>query len=191
MDFTGEALAATRVTDGAVLVLGATTGVEVGTEKVWEYCEDRGIPRLFFVSMMDKDNADFDRVYADINDHLTSKVIPVEIPIGAGEDFRGIINLFSGRAHMYKPGSTSGEYEETDIPEEKQAKFERWRTELMETIATTDDSLLEAYLEGGEIDRDQALNALKKAMTRGEVFPLFCGAPQKTWGTRALIRKLV
>ena len=191
MDFTGEALAATRVADGAVIVLGATTGVEVGTEKVWEYCENRGMPRLFFVSMMDKENADFEKVYADIKEHLTAKVIPVEIPIGAGDDFRGIINLFSGRAHIYKAGSTSGEYEETDIPEEKQEKFERWRTELMETIATTDDTLLEAYLEGGEIDRDRALEAMKAAMERAEVFPLFCGAPQKTWGTRALGRKLV
>jgi elongation factor G len=141
--------------------------------------------------MMDKENADFERVYNDINQHLTEKVIPVEIPIGAGEGFRGIINLFSGRAHIYEPGSASGEYEETDIPEEKREKFEKWRTELMETIATTDDTLLEAYLEGGEIDREQALEAMKAAMARGEVFPLFCGAPQKTWGTRALIRKIV
>lgn len=191
MDFTGEALAATRVADGAVVVLGATTGVEVGTEKVWEYCEDRGIPRLFFVSMMDKENADFDSAYSDIKEHLTDAVVPVEIPIGAGEDFRGIINLFSGRAHVYDPASASGEYEETDIPEELQAKFEEWRTELMETIATTDDSLLEAYLEGGEIGREDALAAMKSAMARGEIFPIFCGAPQKTWGTRALIRKLV
>ncbi|MGK7312458.1 MAG: elongation factor G [Candidatus Longimicrobiales bacterium M2_2A_002] len=191
MDFTGEALAATRVADGAVIVLGATTGVEVGTEKVWEYCEDRGVPRLFFVSMMDKENADFDSVYSDIKEHLTDPVIPVEIPIGAGDDFRGIINLFSGRAHIYDPASSAGEYEETDIPEELQAKFEEWRTELMETIATTDDTLLEAYLEGGEIDREQALEAMKAAMGRGEIFPLFCGAPQKTWGTRALLRKVV
>jgi elongation factor G len=129
--------------------------------------------------MMDKENADFDRVYADINDHLTEKVIPVEIPIGAGDDFRGIINLFSGRAHIYQPGSTSGEYEETDIPEEKREKFEKWRTELMETIATTDDSLLEAYLEGGEIDRDQALEAMKAAMARGEVFPSSVARPRR------------
>ncbi|HSH44339.1 MAG TPA: elongation factor G [Longimicrobiales bacterium] len=190
-DFTGEAVAATRVADGAVIVLGATTGVEVGTEKVWEYCESRSIPRLFFVSMMDRENAGFERVYRDIKEHLTTAVLPVEIPIGAGDDFRGIINLFSGRAHMYVPGSTSGEYEETEIPEEKRAKFERWRTELMETIATTDDALLEAYLDGQEIDREHALSALKGAMARGEVVPLFCGAPQKTWGTRALVRKLV
>jgi elongation factor G len=191
MDFTGEALAATRAADGAVIVLGAASGVEVGTEKVWEYCEDRRIPRLFFVSMMDKEHADFDAVYRQINDELTPKVVPVEIPIGAGDDFRGIINLFSGRAHMYKPGSTTGEYEETDVPAEKQEKFERWRTELMETIATTDDSLLESYLEGGEIDRTQAIEAMKAAMQRGEIFPLFCGSPEKAWGIRALGRKLV
>ncbi len=191
MDFTGEALAATRVADGAVVVLGATTGVEVGTEKVWEYCEDRGIPRLFFVSMMDKENADFDAVFNDVKEHLTDQVVPVEIPIGAGDEFRGIINLFSGRAHIFDPASPTGEYEETDIPEELEAEFEEWRTELMETIATTDDDLLEAYLEGGEIDREQALTTMKAAMSRGEIYPLFCGAPLRAWGTRALIRKLV
>ncbi len=191
MDFTGEALAATRVADGAVLVLGATSGVEVGTEKVWEYCEERRIPRLFFVSMMDKEHADFDGVYQKVKEQLTEKVVPVEMPIGAGEDFRGIIDLFSGRARMYKGDSLTGEYEEADIPAEKQDQFEEWRTELMETIATTDDALLEAYLEGGDIDRDQAISALKAAMQDGEIFPLFCGAPEKAWGVRALGGKLV
>ncbi|MFP4623652.1 MAG: elongation factor G [Gemmatimonadota bacterium] len=191
MDFTGEALAATRVADGAVVVLGATTGVEVGTEKVWEYCENRGLPRLFFISMMDKENADFDAVFRDVKEHLTDKVIPVEIPIGAGDGFRGVIDLFSGTARMYEAGGVNGEYQEADVPEELQARFEEWRTELMETIATTDDALLEAYLEAGEIDPAQALAATKSAMARGEIFPLFCGAPQKTWGTRALMEKVV
>ncbi|MFW6201100.1 MAG: elongation factor G [Gemmatimonadota bacterium] len=191
MDFTGEALAATRVADGAVLVLGATAGVEVGTEKVWEYCEDRGIPRLFFVSMMDKENADFDGVYRQIKDGLSEQIVPVEIPIGAGEDFRGIINLFSGKAHLYEAGANRGEYEETEVPEELSDRFEEWRTELIEAIATTDDTLLEAYLEGEEIDRDRAIAAMKAAMARGEMFPLFCGAAEKTWGTRALLSKLV
>jgi elongation factor G len=191
MDFTGEALAATRVADGAVLVLGATTGVEVGTEKVWDYCEARKIPRLFFVAMMDKEHADFEAVYREIREQLTEKVIPVEIPIGAGPDFRGIINLFSGRAHIYTTTGVTGEYTEEDVPAELQEKFEEWRTDLMETIATTDDTLLEAYLEGGEIDRDQAIQAMKAAMQSGELYPVFCGAPIKGWGTRALGRKLV
>lgn len=191
LDFTQEALAATRVADGAVVVLGATTGVEVGTEKVWEYCEDRGLPRLFFVSMMDKEHADFDKVFQEIRQHLTTKVIPVEIPIGSGAGFKGIINLFSGKAHLYTEGSPSGEYEEADVPEELADQFEEWRTELIETIATTDDALLEAYLDGREIDRERALTAMKQAMIAGDLFPVFCGSPQKTWGTRALLRKLV
>lgn len=191
LDFTAEALAATRVADGAVMVLGATTGVEVGTERTWEYCKQRGLPRLFFVSQMDKEHADFEKVYREIKEHLTEKVIPVEIPIGAGDDFRGIINLFSGRAHVYKANSATGEYEEADVPEELQAKFEEWRTELLETIATTDDTLLEHYLEGQEITRDEAIAAMKRAMASGEAAPLFCGAPEKTWGTRALLTKIV
>jgi elongation factor G len=191
MDFTGDTVAATRAADGAIIVLSATAGVEVGTENVWEYCQDRGLPRLFFVSMMDREHADFEKVYQDIRGTLTEKVIPVEIPIGAGEDFRGIINLFSGKAHMYRPGSDRGEYEEAEVPEELASRFEAWRTELFESIATTDDSLLEAYLEGGTIDRDQAIAALKAAMLKGEMIPLFSGAGEPAWGTRALLSKLV
>jgi elongation factor G len=191
LDFTGEALAATRVADGAVVVLGAATGVEVGTERVWEYCESRGVPRFFFVSMMDKEHADFDRVYGEIKETLTERVIPVEVPIGAGDSFRGIINLFSGRAHLYRPGSQTGEYDEVPVPEELAEKFELWRQELFEAVASTDDDLLEQYLEGGEIDRERVLAALKAAMSRGELFPLFCGSPERGWGTRALLSKLV
>lgn len=191
LDFTGEALSATRVADGAVVVLGAVSGVEVGTERVWEYCERRGIPRFFFVSMMDKEHADFDRVYGEIKEELTDRVLPVEIPIGAGDSFRGIVNLFSGRAHLYRPDSQTGEYDEVEVPPELTAKFERWREELFEAVAATDDDLLERYLEGGEIDRVQVLEVLKSAMMRGELFPLFCGSPERGWGTRALLNKLV
>ena len=148
LDFTGEALAATRVADAAVIVVGATAGVEVGTERVWEYCEARGLPRLFFVSMMDKEHANFEKVYEDIKASLGPKVMPVEIPIGEGEDFRGIINLFSEKAHIYKEGTTIGEYTEGEIPDELREKFELWETELQETLATTDESLLERYLGG-------------------------------------------
>jgi elongation factor G len=190
LDFTGDALAATRVADGAVIVLGATAGVEVGTEKVWEYCETRGIPRLFFITMMDKEHADFERIYEQIKTRLTPKVIPVEIPIGAGDSFRGIINLFSGKAHIYKPGTSTGEYDETEIPAEKQEKYEKWHNELFETIATTDETVLEHYLNDGEISREEAIQAMKVAMYKGELVPLFCGAPEKTYGTRALLSKL-
>lgn len=191
LDFTGEAIAATRVADGAVVVLGATTGVEVGTEKVWEYCQARGIPRLFFISMMDKENADFVQVSAEIRSHITPRAVAVEMPIGAGEDYRGIVNLFTGRAHIFRHGTVQGEFDEADVPAQLAGDVERLRTELFEAIATTDDTLLERYLERGEISTSDALAALKHAMLAGELFPVFCGAAEKTWGVRALLDGIV
>jgi elongation factor G len=191
LDFTGETVAATRVADGAVVVLGATAGVEVGTEKVWEYCEPRGLPRLFFVSMMDKEHADFDKVCTEIRQHLTEKAVAAELPIGAGDSFRGIVDLFSGRAHIFKPGTITGEYDEEPIPAELKERAEAARTELFESIAATNDELLERYLEGGEITAAEALQATKLAMLAGDLFPIFCGAAEKTWGVRALLEALV
>ncbi len=190
LDFTGEALAAVRVADAAVIVVSATSGVEVGTERVWEYCENRGIPRIFFVSMMDKEHADFDGVFQQIK-KLADGAIPVEIPIGAGPDFRGIINLFSEKAHIYKKGTVNGEYDETDIPDELKAKEAEWETELQEVLATVNETLLEKYLEGGSISREEAIEAMALGMSRGEIFPVFCGSAPLTYGMRALLRKLV
>ena len=191
LDFTGEALAGVWAADGAVVVVSATGGVEVGTEKVWDYAEERGVPRMFFVSLMDKEHADFEKVYHQIKDRLTAKVIPVEIPVGEGPDFHGIINLFSKKCHLYKKGTKAGEYDEVDVPPEYQARFDQYSRELIERIAETDDTLLERYLGGEEIGRDEAIRALKTGMARGEIFPLFCGAAELTYGTRALLSKLV
>jgi elongation factor G len=191
LDFTGDALSAVRVADAAIIVVSATSGVEVGTERVWRYCEERGIPRIFFVSMMDKEHADFDGVFQQIKSRLTERALPVEIPVGEGDDFHGIINLFSEKAHIYKKGTQRGEYDETDIPEELKEKEARWETELQETLATTDETLLESYLEGGAISREEAIDAMARGMARKEVFPVFCGAAAKTYGVRALLKKLV
>lgn len=191
LDFTGEALAAVRVADAAIIVVSATSGVEVGTERVWRYCEERGIPRMFFVSSMDREHADFDGAFQQIKSRLTDKALPVEIPIGEGDDFHGIINLFSEKAHLYKAGTTKGEYDESDIPDELRDKEARWETELQETLATTDEKLLETYLEGGAISREEAIEAMALGMARGEVYPVFCGAATKTYGMRALLKKLV
>jgi elongation factor G len=191
LDFTGEAIAATRVADGAVVVLGATTGVEVGTEKVWDYSVARGIPRLFFISMMDKEHANFEKSLTEIRQHMTEKAYAAELPIGEGEKFRGIINLFTGKAHIFKVGTVTGEYDETEIPDELKDEADQRRTELFEAIATTNDELLERYLDGGEITTAEALAACKHAMLAGELCPVFCGAMEKTWGTRALLEALV
>lgn len=191
LDFTGDALSAVRVADAAIIVVSATSGVEVGTERVWQYCEDRGIPRIFFVSMMDKEHADFEGVYRQINERLSEKALPVEIPVGEGFDFHGIINLFSQKTHLYKKGTTTGEYDEAPIPAEYKEKEAGWQTELQETLATTDEKLLESYLEGGSITREEAIEAMARGMAKREVFPVFCGSASLTYGIRALMKKVV
>jgi elongation factor G len=191
LDFQGETRAGVRVADGAVVVLSAPGGVEVGTERVWELVHDRHLPTMLFVTMMDRPNADFEAVYRDIREHLTPKAIPVEVPIGSGEGFQGIVNLFSGKAHFYKEGTQTGEYDHGEIPDDLKPTVDRYYEEMIETIAATDDTLLEHYLEGDTITREEALHALKQAMLRGDLFPVFCGSPTATWGVRALLKKLV
>src|SRR2546425_386560 len=191
LDFTGDALAGVWAADGAVVVLAGAAGVEVGTEKVWDYCEERRLPRILFASMMDKEHADFEKVFTQIKQRLTSKAIPVEIPVGEGPDFHGVINLFSRKCHLYKKGTKTGEYDEVDVPPEYRDRFEKYSQELIESVAATDDTLLERYLGGEEIGRDEAIAAMKAGMAKGELFPLFCGAAELTYGTRALLNKLV
>jgi elongation factor G len=191
LDFQGDAVAGLAAADGALCVIGATAGVEVGTERMFQEAVSRGDPVLFVVTMMDKENASFDKVYDQIKSRLTNKVIPIEVPVGEGPDFHGIVNLFDKKAHVYARGTKTGAYEETDVPPEVQPQFDRYYAELIETIASTDDTLLERYLDGGEIGRDDAIRAMKDAMKRMELFPLFCVSSTHNYGTRAVLSTIV
>jgi len=191
LDFAGDAMAGVYAADASLIVLGASAGVETGTEKVWEYSRTCEHEAIFFVSMMDKEHADFGKVYGQIRERLTPKAIPVEIPIGAGAGFKGIISLISRRAHVYKPGTKTGEFDEVDIPKEMQAEYEKYESDLIETVASTDDALVERYLEGKEISHDELVTAMRAAMKRRELFPVLCGAAELTFGMRALLSEIV
>ncbi len=191
LDFQGDAVAGLAAADGALCVIGATAGVEVGTERMFREALSRRDPVLFVVTMMDKENADFDGLYRQIKARLTTKVIPIEVPVGEGPDFHGVVNLFDRKAHVYARGTRGGAYEETDVPAEVQPQFDRYYAELIETIASTDDTLLERYLNGEEISRDDAMGAMKEAMKRGELFPLFCVSSTLNYGTRAVLSTIV
>lgn len=191
LDFQGEAIAGLAAADGALCVIGANTGVEVGTERMFREAVQRRDPVLFVVTMMDKEHADFDAIYQQIKTRLTAKVIPIEVPVGEGPSFHGIVNLFDRKAHVYARGSRSGAYVETDVPAEVQPQFDRYYSELIETIAATDDTLLERYLNGEEIGRDEAIAAMKEAMKQGELFPLFCVSSTLNYGTRAVLSTIV
>ena len=191
LDFQGDALAGLAAADGALCVIGATSGVEVGTERMFREAVSRRDPVMFIVTMMDKEHADFDAIYQQIRQRLTAKVIPIEVPVGEGAEFHGVVNLFDKKAHVYARGARSGAYEETDVPPEMQPQFDRYYAELIETIAATDDTLLERYLNGEEISRDEAIAAMKDAMKRGELFPLFCASSTLNYGTRAVLSTII
>ena len=191
LDFQGDAIAGLAAADGALVVVAANAGVEVGTEKMFREALTRRDPVLFVVSMMDKETANFDRIYQQIKARLTQKVVPVEIPIGEGADFSGVINLFARKAYLYRKGSKSGEYEEVDVPAAERARFDRYYQELIEAVSATDDALLERYLEGVEIGRDEAIAGMKEAMKREDLFPLFCVSSESMIGVRALLTEIV
>lgn len=191
LDFAGDVKAALHVADAALVVVQANSGVEVGTERVWEYARELGLPAIFFVSMMDKEHADFRRVFDQIKPILTPRAIPVEVPIGAGADFRGIVNLFSGRAHVYTPGTRTGERTEQEVPPDMGGEVERYLQGLTETIAETDDTLIERYLAGESFSREEVLEGMRRGMARGDIYPLFCGSAEKTYGLRQLLTELV
>ena len=191
LDYFGEVVSGVYAADAAVVVLGSTAGVEVGTEKAWEVCDRLHLPRMLFVSGMDKEHADFERVYHDVKAHLSPNVVPVEVPIGDGRDFQGIINLFSGHCHMYRKGTKSGEYDVVACPPEYEARFGQYTEQFTEAVASTDDALIERYLGGEEIPREEFLAAVKRGMLQGAIVPLFCGSAELTYGVRALLKKMV
>jgi elongation factor G len=191
LDFLGDAVAGVAAADGALCVVNAHAGVEVGTEREFREAMRRRDPVLFVVSMMDKEHADFDRAFQQIKERLTSKVIPVQVPAGTGPSFEGVINLFSRKAHIYKKGSRTGQYEETDVPAQYKPVFDKYYQELIETVAATDDSLLERYLEGKNIAREEVVTAMKEAMKRMELFPLFCVSNELNIGHHAVLGTVV
>ncbi len=190
LDFLGEATTGLYTADAAVVVLNGTSGVEVGTEKVWEICDRLHLPRILFVTQMDRERADFGRVFEDVRTHLSPKVVPVEIPVGDGPAFHGIINLFTGKLQEYTPGSKS-EFRETALPDDYRDTHARYDEQLTEAIAATDDALLEQYLSGEPLPREQLTAALKRAMRAGEIVPMFVGSGTLTYGIRTLLTEMV
>jgi elongation factor G len=190
-DFIGDAMCGLAAADGALLLVGATSGVEAGTETMFRQAVKRADPVLLVVSMLDKEHANFERVYREIRERLTQAAVPVEIPIGHGLDFRGTIDLLSGKACIFRKGTKNGEFDEAEVPEEMGDEFLKYQGELMEAIAATDDTLLERYLEGEDITMEEAAAAMKEGMKAGTLFPIFCTAAEHTFGVRQLLTSIV
>ncbi|MCW6652444.1 elongation factor G [Aerococcaceae bacterium NML191292] len=186
VDFTVEVERSLRVLDGAVALLDAQSGVEPQTETVWRQATTYGVPRIVFVNKMDKIGADFLYSVRTIHDRLQANAHPVQLPIGAEDDFTGIIDLVEMKAYNYT-NDLGTDIEEIEIPEAYQEAAEEWRMKLVEAVAETDEELMLAYLEGEEIDVPSLKAGIRKATVAAEFYPVFCGSAFKNKGVQLML----
>ncbi|MEI6180375.1 MAG: elongation factor G [Chloroflexales bacterium] len=191
-DFAADMVATMRVIDGAVIVLDAAAGVEVGTEMVWEMAVQQKVPRILFVNKLDRDNANFFRTIEHARTVLDAAVMPLQVPIGTGKDFKGIISLRQKRAWLVSPKHDGG-FIESDVPAELDGLMHEWRTALIDKIAATNDHLIERYLEGGEdaLTREELLIGLRAGIADGSIVPVFCGSALEVAGVQQLLTGIV
>jgi elongation factor G len=169
-DFIGEVKAGMRVSEGAVIVVCAASGVEVGTEMVWGYCEEAKMPRLIFINKMDRENADFFKVVEEIKAKLSPRCLPLQVAIGAHTGFQGIVDLLTMKAYTGSPTK------EVEVPAAVKAQADSLREKLVEAIAEVDDALIEKYLGGEEISLEELTRTLRKAMVSGRIVPVLAGS---------------
>ena len=184
-DFIGEVKAGIRISEGAVIVICATSGVEVGTTQVWEYCQEANLPRLIFVNKMERENADFFKTVNDIQAKFGQKCLPIQIPIGAQSDFQGIIDLLNLKSYTGSPPK------EGEIPSSLEGQVNTFREKLIEAAAETDDALIEKYLGGEELTSEELRNGLRKAVVNGSIFPILAGSALQNVGINPLLDAMV
>ncbi len=180
-DFVGEVKAGIRVCEGAILTVCAASGVEVGTLQMWNRCEEAGLARLIFVNKMDRENADFARTVADIQEKCGIHCVPVQLPVGSQSTFTGIVDLLTGKSYTGTEGT------EGDIPADMQDTVASYREKLIEAAAEFDDSLLEKYLGGEELSMEELNNGLKQSVLSGKVVPVLAGSATKNIGIKHLM----
>ena len=190
VDFTAEVERSLRVLDAAVAVFCAVGGVEPQSETVWRQAEKYGVPRLVFVNKMDRAGSDFFGVVDQIKDRLSANPVIVQVPIGSEENFKGMIDLIEFKSRIFSE-SIDTQYEEGEVPDDMIDEVTKYREEMIETLASSDDTLMELYLEGKEISTEQLIAAIRKLTISGEIVPVFCGSAFKNKGVQLLLDGVV
>ncbi|WP_020394119.1 elongation factor G [Thiolinea disciformis] len=191
VDFTIEVERSLRVLDGAVAVFCAVGGVEPQSETVWRQANKYHVPRVAFVNKMDRSGADFLRVVEQIEQRLGSKAVPVQLPIGAEESFKGLVDLVRMQALYWNEADQGMTYTATDVPAAMQAQCQEWREKMIEAAAEADDALMTRYLEEGELSADEIYSGLRTRSLAGELVPVLCGSAFKNKGVQAMLDAVV
>ncbi len=187
-DFVGEVKAGLRVADAALVVVTAEKGVEVGTELVWQYADERHLPRIVLVNKLDRENTSFEGALESLRAQFGLKVVPLQIPIGEQSNFRGVIELVSQKAYTFEGGN---KVQEIDVPGDLQESLNRYREQLIESAVESDDALMEKFLEGEELSTGELQSLVKQGTRSGQLIPVLCGSATKNIGVQTLLDTVV
>jgi len=190
VDFTIEVERSMRVLDGVIAVFCSVGGVQPQSETVWRQADRYKVPRIVFVNKMDRMGANFYKVYGQIRDRMRANAVPIQIPIGSEENFRGIVDLVHMKAYIYN-NDTGTDIEEVEIPDEVKDLAVEYRTKLIESVAETNDALTEKYLEGEELTEDEIRLALRHGTVEGTIVPMLCGSAFKNKGVQLLLDAVI
>jgi len=191
VDFTAEVERSLRVLDGACAVFDAVAGVQPQSETVWRQADKYRVPRVCFINKMDRIGADFYRAVDTIVDRLQARPVPIQLPIGAEDQFKGIVDLVKMNARIWLDETLGAKYEDVDIPADLVEKAKEYREKLEEAIAESDDHLMEKYLEGQRLTNDEVIAGIRKATIAQKIFPVICGTAFKNKGVQNLLDTVV
>ena len=184
-DFFGEVAAASRVVDGAIVLVDAVSGVQVGTDSVWKKLDELETPRLVFVNRMERENADFERVLGQLREHYGKGVVPLTVPIGSEHSFKGVVELVGRRAYVEDAAASD------EVPGEAADQVESQREALIESACEVDDELINKYLEGEELTTDEICAAIRAGVRSGQLVPVLCGSATGLKGIEPLLDAIV
>jgi len=185
-NFIAETKTSMQGADAVLVLADAIDGVRVQTEKVWEFAEEFGQPKMIFVSKMDRERADFFKTVEDIQNNFGKSCVPLQIPIGAAEDFKGVVDILNDKAYLYTKGD-SGQFEARDVPGDLKDRLEHYKEELVERVAESNDELLEKYLEEGSLTPEEVIAGLRDAVVSGKLVPITCGSGPVNVGIQTLL----
>ena len=191
VDFTIEVERSLRVLDGAVTILCSVGGVQPQTETVWRQADKYKVPRIIFVNKMDRVGADFFKVVTDVEEKLGAKPVPVQIPVGAEDELKGVVDLITMKAIIWEEETLGAKYRYEEIPEDLKDIAEEYREKMIEALADVDEEIMMKYLEGEEISEEEINRALRKGTIELKFFPMLCGSAFKNKGVQPLLDAVV
>ncbi len=187
VDFTAEVERSLRVLDGAVAVFDAVAGVQPQSETVWRQADKYGVPRICFINKMDRVGADFFHAVETIVDRLKARPVPIQIPVGAEDQFKGVVDLITMKARLWHDETLGAEYDDVEIPAELAEKAKSYREQLIEAVSETDDRLFEKFVNGEAVTEAELMAGIRKATIAQNIFPVICGSAFKNKGVQNLL----